>query len=345
MSNGLHRLVVRIDSRTEQIHDWIGFDANGVFVRHGHQIALPIAEQLDLAIPAAWLTAHCFTLPVVNKKQRDLLIGQALEDRILAKLSDVHWVAAAGVNGVTTVWVIEKKRLAAITQWVAESGRSFQRWLPECLLLPHEYSYADSGAGLIFCTDIDAGWLDNEADLLALYPAQSFKETATSEFILPQADAVSFYQADKVSIAIDWNDWRVAIYLLVSCVLIYLLSLFMQWRSLSNQESALRQEIRQTFASIFPGVPVVDPILQWQSQQKAVSSSALTGDALDLLHKTAAQIDMDLGIDSVEVKAGKVSFVLDENQSGALLAKLTAQGAKVNSNKMPDGRMSVEVQP
>lgn len=345
MSNGLHRLVVRIDSRTEQIQDWLGFDENGVFVSHGHQTALPAVEILDLAIPAACLTAHCLTLPTVNKKQRELLISQALEDRVLGKLSDLHWLAGQAVDGKTTVWVIEKNRLATISKWGAQSGLSFQRWLPECLLLPHALTYAHSGAGLIFCTETEAGWLEDEAELLALYPHQSFKEIAISQMTAPAADAVSFYRNEKVSLTSNWNDWRVAVYILIAAVFIYLLSLLIQWRSLAHQESALRQEIRQTFASIFPGVPIVDPILQWQSQQKAADHTGTTGDALDLLHKTAAQIDLELGIDSVEVKAGKVSIVVPESKSGALVAKLTAQGANVQSIKMPDGRMNVEVKP
>ena len=342
--NGLYR--IQGESSIE-LADCLGFDALGHCVAHGHPDNHAASLARDLLIPAAWLTAHSFTLPAVNKKQRDQLISQALEDRILGKLSDVHWVAGAAVNGITTVWVIEKTRLAAISEWVAQSGMNFQRWLPELLLLPHPFTYSHSGNGIIFCTDKESGWLESEADLLALYPAQSFKEISTSELILPRPDAVSFYQETKVYLSTNWSDWRGAIYLLVACFFIYLFSLFIQWRSLANQETALRQEIRQTFASIFPGVPVVDPILQWQSQQNAGnrSGASASGDALDLLHKTAAQIDLDVGIDSVEVKAGKVSIVLAESKSAALLAKLTAQGAKVQSNKMPDGRMSIEVQP
>jgi general secretion pathway protein L len=340
--NGLYR--IHGESSIE-LADCLGFDALGHCVAHRHQDNQPTNLARDLLIPAAWLTSHRFTLPAVNKKQRDQLISQALEDRILGKLSDVHWVAGNAVNGTTTVWLIEKTRLAAISEWVAQSGMNFQRWLPELLLLPHPFTYSHSSCGIIFCTDKESGWLESEADLLALYPAQSFKEISTSELILPRPDAVSFFQESKVSLSTNWSDWRSAIYIFVACVFIYLLSLFIQWRSLANQEAALRQEIRQTFASIFPGVPVVDPILQWQSQQNAGKGTSTSSDALDLLHKTAAQIDLDVGITSVEVKAGKVSFVMDESKSAALLAKLTAQGAKVQSNKMPDGRMSIEVQP
>jgi hypothetical protein len=127
---------------------------------------------------------------------------------------------------------------------------------------------------------------------------------------------------------------------------VFLLSLLLQWRSLANQEAALRQEIRQTFASLFPGVPVVDPILQWQSRQNAAAQGAVvSGDALDLLYKTAAQIDLDVGASSINVKNGKVIILVDEVKASRLLAKLSAQGVKMQSNKLADGRMSIEVQP
>ncbi|MBM5570185.1 MULTISPECIES: type II secretion system protein GspL [Deefgea] len=344
----LERLIIRMGAGEKLIHDWLGFDANATVVASGHDLrSLPAAISIDLTIPAVWLTSHRLNLPAVNKKQRELLISQALEDRVLGAFSDLHWVAGAAEDGATTVWLIEKTRLAAITEWVAQSGLQVERYLPEHYLLPHRLSYTQSSVGIVFCSEQESAWLDNEAELLALYPEQSFQCIAVSELALPKQNAVSFYQPAKVSLSSNWNDWRMAVYVLIGCAFIYLLSLLIQWRSLAQQELALRQEIRQTFASIFPGVPVVDPILQWQSLQNAANrgGSNASGDALDLLYKTAGQIDLDLGIDSVEVKAGKVSMLLDEDKAAALLAKLTAQGAKVQRNAMPDGRVTIEVQP
>lgn len=344
----LARLVIRMGAGQKPVYDWFGFQTEQGVTIHGQELVdLPSAEFIDLLIPAAWLTSHRLNLPSVNKKQRDLLINQALEDRILGKLSDLEWVAAPAVDGVTVVWLIEKTRLALIKDWVAQSGIQFQRWLPEYCLLPSPFSYAHSSVGIMFCTEQECGCLDSEADLLALYPEQAFKFVAANELSLPKQTTVSFYQATKAKLTTHWHEWRTAVLLLIVCVFVYLLSLFMQWRSLSQQESALRQEIRQTFASIFPGVPVVDPILQWQSLQNAAGNqtSNASSDALLQLYKIAAQIDLDVGVDSVEVKAGKVTLVMAENQSAAVLAKLNAQGARVQSNKMPDGRISIEVQP
>ncbi|WP_027469410.1 type II secretion system protein GspL [Deefgea rivuli] len=343
----LDRLVIRINAGAEpQIYDWLGFDASGALVSHGHDVALPAARVLELAIPAAWLTVHSIALPVVSSKQRQLLLMQALEDRVLGKLSELHWLAGPIVEGKTTVWVLEKTRLAALQAWVAASGLAFVRWVPEFALLPGESTYASSSSGILFRTASEWGCLESETELLALYPESSWQSVATTQLQAPSKEAVSFYQAKKVLLATNWLDWRRAIYLLIVCLAVFLLSLVLQWRSLANQESALRQEIRQTFASIFPGVPIVDPILQWQSRQNAgAAQSGSGGDALDLLYKTAAQIDLEAGVDSISVKEGKVQILLDEAKAAALLAKLTAQGVKVQSNKLADGRMSIEVQP
>lgn len=349
MSDWLDRLVIRIDASTElQIEDWLGFDAAGTLVSQGHAAgSLPAARALELAIPAAWFTAHTLNVPTASEKQRQLLLSQALEDRVLGKLSDLQWIASPVVDGTCTVWVLEKTRLAALEQWVAASGLSFQRWVPEFALLPSENSYAQSGSGLLFCSDSEYGWLDSETELLALYPATTWHRVAVAQLRSPSKETVSFYKPSKVLLATNWLEWRSSLYLLLSCLFIFLMSLLLQWRSLANQESALRQEIRQTFASLFPGVPVVDPILQWQSRQNASSQAgrAASGDALDLLYKTAAQIDSDVGIASISAKDGKVLLILDAAKAAPLLAKLTAQGVKMQSNSLADGRMSVEVQP
>lgn len=348
MSDWLDRLIIRIDAGAEpQRYDWLGFAASGALVAHGHDAVLPAARVLELAIPAAWLTAHTLNIPAASEKQRQLLLSQALEDRVLGKLSDLHWIASATVDGKTTVWVLEKTRMAAIAAWVAASGLSFQRWVPEFALLPSDNSYAQSSAGILFRTANECGWLDSETDLLAVYPEMTWQSVAVAQLRVPTKDAVSFYQPSRVLLASNWLDWRRGVYLLIACLGVFLLSLLLQWRSLANQETALRQEIRQTFASLFPGVPVVDPILQWQSRQNAASpaGTGASGDALDLLYKTAGQIDLDVGVGSLNVKDGKLVILLDGAKAAPLLAKLTAQGVKMQSNKLADGRMSIEVQP
>ena len=347
MSDGLDRLVIRIDASTEpQIYDWLGFNASGILISQGQGRTFPAARLLELAIPAAWFTVHSIALPTASVKQRQLLLTQALEDRVLGKLTDLHWLASSAAAGETTVWVLEKSRFAALQAWVAASGLSFARWIPEFALLPAENTYAQSSSGILFRTANESGWLEDDTDLLALYPELTWRSVTNAQLQAPSKEAISFFQPKRVLLASNWLDWRRSIYLLIICGLIFLLSLFLQWRGLANQELALRQEIRQTFASLFPGVPIVDPILQWQSRQNgAAQNTGVTGDALDLLYKTAGKIDSQAGISSISVKEGKVQLLLDEAKSAPLLSKLTAQGLQVRSNKLADGRMNIEVQP
>ncbi|QLG89505.1 hypothetical protein HQ393_15320 [Chitinibacter bivalviorum] len=353
MNQNVSRVVLRLKTAPLAVHDWLAFGAVGAPCGHGevgHVVApWPQAPQLDLAIPAAWLTAHRIAVPAVNEKQRSQLIAQALEDRVLGKLADYQWQAEAIVDGICTVWVLENSKVAQLKAWAEQQNLAFSRWIPEFSLLPaqQESVYADAAEGLMARLQGDWVWLGDETELLALPSSESVQRLATKDLIAPAKTAASFYRGKSggVSLQINWLDWRWAIYLAGLCAVVMLLSMILQWRSLANRESALRQEIRQTFASLFPGVPIVDPMLQWQSQQQAGKKGAAGGDALDLLYRSAAQLDGELGVDSVNVKDNKVQLVLPEAKSAAVLAKLGAQGMKVQSNKLPDGRMSIEVQP
>ncbi|WP_288842267.1 type II secretion system protein GspL [uncultured Deefgea sp.] len=345
------RVVVRLHAQGPLgIEDWLGFDAAGRQVAHGVSAALPAAEQYEVAIAASWLTVHGLQLPIVAAKQQQKLIHQALEDRVLGELEPLTWQAQSSVSGLTWVYLLERSRLLLLEDWLASQSWPCTRWVPEFALLPAGSDlYAQSGQGVMFCRNAQYGWLDDEADLLALYPDSTWHSIALADLTAPAADCVSFYKANKVkvSMAMHWQQWRSAVYLLVACLCLFLLSVVSEWRVLSGQERALRQEIRQTFASLFPGVPIVDPILQWQSRQKAgvpVGGAGQNGDALDLLHQMAGQIDVDAGIESVSVKAGRLQMVMLEAKSAALIAKLTAQGAKMKHQSMGDGRVRIEVE-
>ncbi|MBM5575088.1 type II secretion system protein GspL [Deefgea sp. CFH1-16] len=344
------RVVVRLHAQGALgIEDWLGFDANGRQVAQGQSAVLPAAATYEIALAACWFTVHCLTLPAVAAKQQQKLIRQALEDRVLGALDSLIWRASPPVAGKTWVYLLEQSRCDQVEQWLASQAWTATRWVPEFALLPAGAAcYAPSGHGVMLAHHGEYAWLDNEADLLALYPDETWQALTTADLIAPDAASVSFFKSNKsnVSLAMHWEQWRSAVYLLFVCVALLLLSTIMQWRSSAGQERALRQEIRQTFASVYPGVPIVDPILQWKSQQKAGESTGRVGqgDALDLLYQLAGQIDLEVGIDSLSVKDGKLQMVMNEVKSAPLIAKLTAQGSKMKSQSMGDGRIRIEVE-
>lgn len=351
MVQNVSRVVVRLQTAPLAVVDWLAFDANGAQCAHGaaNSLAQPWPEtaQLELAIPAAWLTAHRIALPKVGEKQRQQLIAQALEDRVLGPLSDYQWQASPTQQGISQVWVLPMAKLAQLQAWASQHNLSFQRWIPEFALLPATGDcVAPAAQGLMARCAEELIWLADETELLAVPALQGLGVLSSTQLLAPPASTMSFYRGKKTGVSIQalWKDWRWCVYLAGVCIVLVLLSMILQWRSLVSRETALRQEIRQTFASLYPGVPIVDPILQWQSLQKqGVQSNG--GDALDLLYRAAGQLAGELSAESISVKAGQVSVILPAAQGNQLLSRLNAQGAKVRSNTLPDGRMNLELQP
>ncbi|QLI81092.1 hypothetical protein HZU75_05855 [Chitinibacter fontanus] len=350
MVQNVSRVVVRLQTAPLAVLDWLAFDANGAQCAHGVANSLaqpwPNTPQLELAIPAAWLTAHRIALPKVGEKQRQQLIAQALEDRVLGPLSDYQWLASPPQQGISQVWVLPLAKLAQLQTWASQHQLSFQRWIPEFALLPAGDCVAPAAQGLIArCAD-ELIWLADETELLALPALQGLGVLSNTQLLAPDATTMSFYRGKKAGVSIQtlWKDWRWCVYLAGVCIALALLGMVLQWRTLAQRETALRQEIRQTFASLYPGVPIVDPILQWQSLQKQ-GAQTNSGDALELLYRAAGQLAGELSAESITVKAGKVSLILPAAQGNKLLSQLNAQGAKVQSNTLPDGRMNLELQP
>ncbi|WP_348943885.1 type II secretion system protein GspL [Chitinibacter sp. FCG-7] len=347
MVQHVSRVVVRIQTTPLAIYDWLAFDAQGVQCAHGHGQPWPDTQQLDLAIPAAWLTAHRITLPKVSDKQRQQLITQALEDRVLGPLHEYQWLASAQQQGVSEVWVLATARIQQLQAWVSAQHLEVQRWIPEFALLPATGDcVAPAVQGLMARCAGELIWLSDESELLALPTLQGLSQLSCEQLSAPQPATVSFYRHKSKGVSLQslWIDWRWCIYLLGVCFGLLLLSQILQWRSLANREVALRQEIRQTFASLYPGVPIVDPMLQWQSLQKQ-GGHVSGGDALDLLYRAVGQMSGELGAESIGVKEGKVTVILPAAAGNSLLAQLNAQGAKVTSSTLPDGRMNLELQP
>ena len=71
-----------------------------------------------------------------------------------------------------------------------------------------------------------------------------------------------------------------------------LLGTVAHWRQLENRAARLQHEIRQTFAAAYPGTPIVDPVLQWESKRR--ESLQVRDDALDTAVRVAARLNLPI---------------------------------------------------
>lgn len=76
----------------------------------------------------------------------------------------------------------------------------------------------------------------------------------------------------------DWRRWRWPIRLALLAVLVNIVGLNVEWLRLKREADAVRQQVTQTFRSVYPNQPVVDPVAQMrQNIARARAGSGQVG--------------------------------------------------------------------
>jgi general secretion pathway protein L len=73
----------------------------------------------------------------------------------------------------------------------------------------------------------------------------------------------------------DWRRWRVPIALAFLGVVVNLAGINIEWLRLRSEAAAVRQQMTQTFKSVYPNQPMVDPVAQMR--QAIAGAQASTG--------------------------------------------------------------------
>lgn len=317
---------------------WYGFTAERGWSAQGRCVLaqLPMAGELEILLPARCVSAHALTLPAQAGKHVDALIAQALEDRLLGDRGDalalVEPPQTAGSE--RRVWVCSRRWLEAGLERLVAAGFNPTRLLPEYALLPEPedgsdavpYALVDGGA--IFRTACGQfGMVADENDIPALAGKAALQRVNdlagrpapdASRIALPKALARFSRQR------FDWQSWVPSLRLVASCAALLLLGSLIHWRQLESREARLQHEIRQTFASAFPGTPIVDPVLQWESKQREVSQGG--GDALDAVIGLAARLNAPIRPRRIEAGDGFVRLTLSDSEVAQFKAPLESVG-------------------
>ena len=316
---------------------WMAFDAAGKFRCQGASgIAdLPAADKLELVIPAPKLAAHRLTLPQQAQKYQDALIAQALEDRLLAHRQDILAVPGPASGEERILWVCVKSWLEAHLEGFVQAQRPVDRVLTLYELLPESSStlhYANLGEYLIFRSkNNEFGIAEDLAMLSLLFGEGDAEKTAVPDCerlpcSVPSANWLTGPLSRFRSHRFDWTSLRPLAVLLAAVLLLGLADQLILWRQLENRSAALRHEIRQSFAALFPGTPIVDPLLQWEGQLRE-NASVRHDDALDTLFALSAKIDAPIKPKLVEVNDKQARITLSDTQAAQFKEKLDRAGA------------------
>jgi hypothetical protein len=299
---------------------------------------LPAAAELEILLPACRVSMHTLELPERAGKLLDALIRQALEDRLLGDRADALAVPGSAQGAERPVWVCSRRWLEAALERLGAAGRRAERLIPEYLLLPESGGatvHAAASGGTIFrAASGQFGIAGNEEALSRLAGGEALQRVEELASRPCPSDCRTGLPAALTRFAGRRFDprplYRTAA-LLAASLALALLATVLQWRQLEKRAARLQHEIRQTFAAAYPGTPIVDPVLQWESLQR---ESMRTDDALDAAVGVAARLAIPLRPRAIEIGEGGMRLTLTDSDAAQYRAQLEAFG---KPERMPAG--------
>lgn len=301
---------------------WLAFADDGRYLAQGVGApgVLPGHDELEVVLPAKRVAAHWLDFPAQAGKHLAALIAQALEDRLLGERADALSWPGAQRGAQRLVWVSSRRWLEGELTRLADAGLRFARIFPDYELLVADGDLTPCAAtadGTLFrMRDGGMGLLGSPATIALLPGGQQTRQIADLYRLPTPASCrvrlpAHFARFNRDSF--DWRRLRRPALLLALCAALALAGSVLHWRQLESREARLRHEIRQTFASAFPGTPIIDPLLQWESKVRE-RSGASRGDALDDVLSVAARVNAPLHPRRIEARDGWVRLTLADSE-------------------------------
>ena len=351
-SPDIHLLRIQLPQPGQQaaIH-WAGFDTQQILLASGccHLHALPPHKQLELIVPAACLAAHLVPVQAHGGRHTMAIAMQTLEDTLLGTRDDAHITLGESTATGRIAWVCSKQQLG---QWLADlhtAGFKPDRAYAEFSLLPPGDSAASisAGGGALFRTrESQYGYVEDPATLQELLGDITIWQQDTLLTQARQPDAVNLLHgafASHQPAGFQPRQLRRSAGLLLALGSLLLLGSIMQWQQLNTREKNLTAEIRQTFAALYPGTPIINPVLQWESKRRETSNSNSRLDALDALSLFANGLGAGLQPRSAEWRNGIIRLVINDSELARLRPRLQSEGREFSIQPAEAGFSRLEI--
>ena len=308
--------------------------------------------------------------PLAGNKLRAALPG-LVEEHILGDPLDCVLVAGPqGADGIRPVAVVQRDWLEPLVRTLLAQGARAVVALPSQLCLPLQpggVSAAIGGAELLLRQSQYSGLglaldanpatalqtaraLAGDAPLTLYVPREQLGEY---QVLLAEAGPGTVLEADDWAHWIngaksttldlvpglgaagarqrDWRRWRVPIALAFLAVVVNLAGLNIEWLRLRGESTAVRQQMEQTYRSVYPNEPVSDPVAQMRMhiQRAQAGSGQIAPDEFLYLAGALGDATRELprppGITSMEYKERSLRVrVQPETVDPAALRQLQA---------------------
>lgn len=305
--------------------DWLACDAKGHVIARGTAAvsALPRHQQLQLIVPAAQVAAHQIILPAGAGRHQSALIEQALEDTLIGARSQSHVVIAGPVANGRRVWVVNRNWFKGQLDLLAANGLQLGAAYAEFELLPAgRYAISESGC-LFHAADHALGLLDDATILPALCGEnvpQALDDLHTQALAPKPVSLLTGEFQPRHAVQFDISDFKRSGWLALAICAALLLSALVRWQQLEMREKALKAEIRQTFATAFPGTPIVmDPYQQWEARRRESGvGEGYVRDDLDLIAALANTLGAEIHPRNIESRDGAIRVLLTESDAAKI---------------------------
>lgn len=324
--------IVLPDSATLSEVAWQGFNDRHEIIAQDRSLPaeLPAHHKLELILPAKRVACHFVAVPASAGRHLSAIVTQALEDSLLGKKEDAHIVIGPQRADTRLVWVVSLAWLRAMLAPLQAAGLTPARAGVEYDLFPA------SEKSLV--ASIDQHWIfrsangiPGEVDDPALLPALLGETTLLRiDALHSQAlrkDAANFLCGpfqQRNQIEISPTHFKRSAWLALALAITMLLSAIVHWQILERREKALKDEMRQTFATAFPGTPIVsDPYLQWESlRSEGQAGGKPVRDALDTAASIANTLGGEIRPRSIDVKDGIARVLMTESDAAKVRPQL-----------------------
>ena len=320
---------------------WCGIEPSGQLQHGSGTLAQwPAAAATELLLPATRYSQYLLALPAQSMQRLRALLPHALEERVLSDTSTLHLAAGPAANSETRVLATDRNWLRGWTSLLANSNHRPRAAyaISDLIDAPDDQVRAVIEGGALLVHGNDVAWFDDAAVADAWSADQTIHDVMWPDLCGDPAriDAINLFQGDlaqRTRMPVDVSRLRRAGTLLATIVIIALISGLISWWQLRSQVMALQREMHQTFAAAFPGVPIVDPMLQLQSQLHASGadrgSASTANDMTSLLQKLDSLGPMS--VKHLRYESGQLQLEVATADAAAVQQRLTSAGLKADS--------------
>ena len=346
-------LLIRLGSRHQDAVHWLVWSSAQQAVIASGQLsnAAQLSELTERAghrpvivlVPGSDVIFRALTLPGRLTAQTQQALPFMLEDEIASDVEKLHITVLAHQGQQVQIAAVEQEQMQRWLSWLADAGLTAQQLLPDVLALPQpaddSWSMLQLGSQWLIRqsqwqgTVVDDNWLpiwmSSHEQLPRLHSYTPASEAVTAEWQislcelplqlfaehLPSKQS-NLLQGSYRTVAPwkkQWTRWRLPALLAGFWLLLFVGNQSLEYRTLSQQQQQLQQQMTTLYRQLFPAEKrVINPRVQLKQHLDALQKKPQSDSFLSQLALLAPLLQQTSGLElqQLQFDAGKQEFRL-----------------------------------